>query len=185
MVKGVVLPARYRFRQILVTGPPGSGKSTLVTQLGGWPQEGDLDLARAGWWRERTLAFRPREVHLGLPFVGFDHGLAVFDPEFLEAPLKLDLRRIHIPPAARYWFNTDWRHRYAFDVQLPALEELLAARRARVAKGRHRRDLEVTDAQIERQLTTYAQVARHLNRCGMEVYVRTSMGGPPCSIVVD
>ncbi|MBL8419874.1 MAG: hypothetical protein JNK92_04490 [Dechloromonas sp.] len=34
-IKGIDFPADVRYRQILVTGPPGAGKSTLITRLGG------------------------------------------------------------------------------------------------------------------------------------------------------
>ena len=39
-IKGVAFPAHLKFRQLLVTGPPGSGKTQLINQVGGWPEEG-------------------------------------------------------------------------------------------------------------------------------------------------
>ena len=39
-IKGVAYPRDVRFRQIIVTGPPGSGKTSLIQKLGGWPEEG-------------------------------------------------------------------------------------------------------------------------------------------------
>ncbi|MBL8420600.1 MAG: hypothetical protein JNK92_08175, partial [Dechloromonas sp.] len=61
-IKGIDFPADVRYRQILVTGPPGAGKSTLITRLGGWSEEGYLDLAKKHWWRSEILSVRPREI---------------------------------------------------------------------------------------------------------------------------
>ncbi|WP_291997867.1 hypothetical protein [Candidatus Accumulibacter sp. ACC012] len=68
--KGVAFPSDVRFRQILVTGPPGAGKSTMIRRLGGWSEEGYLDISRKYWWRSELLSIRPREIHLGLPMLG-------------------------------------------------------------------------------------------------------------------
>jgi ABC-type cobalamin/Fe3+-siderophores transport system ATPase subunit len=84
LIKGVPFPAGERFRQTIVT-PPGSGKTTLVAKLGGWPEEGYLDLAASNWWRSPILTFRPREVHFGCPFVGYEESHTVFEREWLEA----------------------------------------------------------------------------------------------------
>ncbi len=81
-IKGIDFPADIRFRQILVTGPPGAGKSTLITRLGGWSEEGYLDLAKKHWWRSEILSVRPREIHLGMPFQGLGDAVTVFDAEF-------------------------------------------------------------------------------------------------------
>ena len=66
----------------------------------GWPEEGYVDLTLKGWWRAQSLTFRPREVHLGFPFAGHSDALTVFDREWLEAPLPLELdpHRILLPP---------------------------------------------------------------------------------------
>ena len=103
----------------LFTGTRGVGKTTLIEQLGGWPGEGFLDLAGRGWWRSPLLSYRPREVHLGLPFEGMSESHAVFDPEWLEAPAALALGRIVLPPERRRFWQFDWRRRYLFDFLLP------------------------------------------------------------------
>lgn len=171
------------FRQIIVTGPPASGKSELVKSLGGWPEEGYLDLAQKGWWRSRILTFRPREVHFGFPFVGFSDSLAVFDREWLDAPSPVDLGRIRIPPAKKGIFSIDWRRRYVFDFQLVPAEQILQVSRRAVRRVTHRVEPVYDIKKIELQLNAYATVAGYFHQRGMRVYVRDSYGGPPRRIV--
>lgn len=177
-IKKVEVPANVKFRQILVTGPPASGKSTLVAELGGWPEEGFLDLARE-WWRDRSLTLRPREVHLGFPVTGRSESLAVSDQEWVETSPALDLARIKIPPPKRGFLSVDWRSRFAFDVQLPPAKMLFDIHRARTAKGTHPRDASATLELVERQLAAYRAITHHLSRSGVRVYVRLEPGGRP------
>ena len=97
-IRGVDLPIGLEFLQLVVTGPPGAGKSYYIEQIGGWPNEGYLDLTQKNWWKDQSLIFRPREVHLGLPFQGIEEALTVFDKEWLSAPIPppIDYPRIKI-----------------------------------------------------------------------------------------
>ena len=62
LVKDVPVPDYVGFRQIVVTGPPCSGKSTLVEKLGGWPEEAYIDLAMNRWWQNSAFTFRPWDI---------------------------------------------------------------------------------------------------------------------------
>lgn len=182
-VKGVAFPKGVHFRQIIVTGPPSSGKTTLVLKLGGWPEEGYLDLAQPNWWRSRALVFRPREVHFGIPFTGFRDSHAVFDAEWLAAPTPIDFKRIQTPPDKRYFFSTDWRRRFVFNFQLLPAEELYAVRKARAAAGTHPVDSRLSMEDVQRQCGAYEQLAEHLHHRGLCVVVRTSFDGLPRRVV--
>ena len=101
-IRGVQLPARLKFVQLVVTGPPGAGKTYYINKVHGWPNEGYVDLTRKGWWKDQTLTYKPREVHLGFPFKGYDEALTVFDKEWIDAEVKkFDLsgfsQKTHLP----------------------------------------------------------------------------------------
>lgn len=177
-IRGVEVPADVKFRQIIVTGPPASGKSSIVSRLGGWPEEGYLDIA-SEWWRDRMLAMRPREVHLGFPVLGRRDSLAVSDPQWIETNPELDLSRVNIPPAKRGFFSVDWLSRFVFDVQLPRADVLHEIRRSRARAGTHPRDAAATLQQADSALGAYRSVAHHLSLRGVRVYVRLAFGGRP------
>jgi len=184
-MKGLPFPLDVKFGQVLVTGPPGAGKSTLIRQLGGWSEEGYLDLSRPRWWTDQALAFRPREIHLGFPFVGFKQALAVFDREWLAAephPM-LDLPRIRIPPPKRHFLSINWRDRYVFEFLLPPAAALFEQRSRRARRGTHPVDQYLSLALVEAQIDVFRQTAFHLCRSGVRVYIREGISSPPACIV--
>ncbi|HEB69921.1 MAG TPA: serine/threonine protein phosphatase [Desulfobulbus sp.] len=184
-VRGVQLPAGLTFIQLVVTGPPGAGKTHYINKIHGWPNEGYLDLSRRGWWKDRSLTYRPREVHLGFPFKGCAEGLTVFDKEWLEAPepLQLEPERIQIPPESRHIFQTDWRNRYVFEFLLPSAKTIFKQRQTRHSEGYFPVDKDLTLEIVERQLAVYQKIALYLHRKKMQVYVRKSLDQPPMCIV--
>jgi hypothetical protein len=179
MIKGVPFPEGERFRQIIVVGPPGSGKTTMVSKLGGWSEEGYLDIAQKNWWRNRVLTFRPREIHLGLPFLGHDESHSVFDPEWLESPSNIDFERIQIPPEGRALLSGDWLGKFTFDFQLPAPELIYQMRKQRNREGTHPVDRNFTLEQVRRQVEVFTELAMYFHRQGMNVIVRSELQGTP------
>jgi hypothetical protein len=183
LVKGIPFPEGTGFRQIIITGPPGSGKSTVVTQLGGWPEEGYVDLSQKNWWRNRILTFRPREIHFGIPFLGHRESLTVFDKKWLISPRPIDFHRIETPPAEAGLLGTDWRSKFVFDFQLPDPESILEKRQGRTGEGAYPVDEEVTLEQVRLQAAVYADLALYFHRQGLRVLIRNSFQGPPRYIV--
>lgn len=184
-IKGVLFPAGMKFRQLLVTGPPGCGKTRLINKVGGWPEEGYIDLLLKNWWRAQSLTLRPREVHLGLPFVGYDEALTVFDKEWLEVavPPPLDPDRIVLPPAKTYFLGTNWRQRFVFEFLIPPPEAILKWRLERSGREVHPVDAGVTLEQVQRQVAVYCEVALIFHRAGILTYVRDNFDGVPKNIV--
>ncbi|MCF8055887.1 MAG: metallophosphoesterase [Desulfocapsa sp.] len=183
-IRGVKLPARLNFVQLVVTGPPGAGKTYYINKVHGWPNEGYVDLTRKGWWKDQTLTYRPREVHLGFPFEGYDEALTVFDKEWLEAgePLFLELDRIQIPPTAKYFFQTNWRTRYIFEFLLPDPKKIFKWRQARHTEGYFPVDKNLTLEMVVRQSAIYREVASYMDQAGMQVYVREGLRKKPMRI---
>lgn len=150
-----------------------------MTRLHGWPDEGYLDLGRNGWWKDRVLAYRPREVHLGLPFEGFEESHAVFDREWLESPSNVDTGRIMIPRQARRFWQRNWRDKFLFDFLLPPPQTIFEIRSERKTHGTHPVDVNLTLDIVQRQVGVFETVAKYLHDQGMKVVVRTAFEGAP------
>ena len=184
LIHGVEFPAKLKFRQLLVTGPPGSGKSTLIANIRGWPEEGYIDLSMKNWWKSRSLSMRPREIHLGFPCVGHKKALAVFDDEWKKAdiPPDLDLSRVKLPPIKKFFFSTNWRNRYFIEFLIPPVEVLFRQRENRAKQGTHPVDDTFDLNLIKNQVAIFRQVAFYLFEQGMNVYIREVSDGPPLQI---
>ncbi|KJR98425.1 MAG: serine/threonine protein phosphatase [Desulfobulbaceae bacterium BRH_c16a] len=183
-IRGIDLPIGLEFLQLVVTGPPGAGKSHYIEQIRGWPNEGYLDLTQKGWWKNQSLIFRPREVHLGLPFQGIKEAVTVFDKEWLKCPIppELDLSRIRIPPARKHFFQSDWRERYIFEFLIPSPTTIYEQRLARQSHGYFPVDENLSLEMVRLQVAVYREVALYLHRAGLNVFIRKSLDKPPMVI---
>ncbi len=164
---GIPFPRKHHYRLIVITGPLGSGKTTLVENIHGWTGEAYIDLSKSTWWRNPLFAFRPREVHFGIPFEGIQKVTVDQWPNAL-----IDKSRIALPPRKNYFFQIDWRRKFALDFQLPSAESIHAFRTERAKLGTHRLDAHLDKEQIRHELDAYQQLAQYFHDSGMKVCVR-------------
>ncbi len=180
-IRGVELPIGLEFLQLIVTGPPGAGKSYYIEQIHGWPNEGYLDLTKEKWWKDKSLLYRPREIHLGLPFNNYSEALTVFDKEWLEStpPPLLEPGRILIPPITELFLQSNWRNRYIFEFLIPPPATTFRQRKNRQSQGYFPVDENLSMKMVEQQTAVYQAVALYLHRAGLNVYIRHSIDTPP------
>jgi hypothetical protein len=173
-VQGVPIPVGVRFVDILVTGPFGSGKTTMVETIGGWSGETYVDLAAVNWWRNRLLFSKPREIHFGIPFVG---NPAPVSGSWPDKPIDED--RIQLPGYKTRFYHTNWRSRFVFDIQIPSAETIYARRRGRAERGTHPVDADLSFDSIAAEVSAYTAIALHLHKNGFRVFVRSTIMGQP------
>ncbi|THB78175.1 MAG: serine/threonine protein phosphatase [Desulfobulbaceae bacterium] len=184
-IRGVELPVGLEFRQLIVTGPPGVGKSYYINQIKGWPNEGYIDLTQRRWWKNQNLIYRPREIHLGIPYKGFSEALTVFDQEWLDTndeELAIEYNRIRFPPRGLAFLESNWIDRYIFEFLLPDPKLVYKWRQERQKTGYFPVDANLSVEMVSRQIDAYAKLALYLYRGGMHIYIRRSITEPPLLI---
>ena len=182
-IKGIPFPKGTKFHHLIITGPPCAGKSTLIKKLGGWFEEGFLDLTFDNWWKDKVFFTRPREVHLGLPFHGCDKSLAIFQPEWLDNPQTVVFERILLPPIKKYIWDVDWRRRFVFEFLIPPAEVILQRRQIRASMHTHHVDLGPLSLEtIQKQVAIYQEMAYYWHQNGFSTHIRQDANGPPLCI---
>lgn len=183
--RGVLFPAKMKFRSWIVAGPPGSGKSYLIQKIGGWPGEVCLDITMKRWWAVEPLTHRPREVHFALPFKDADQRYPVYDDKWLGAKKlpELDVNQIRIPTKKKFILAPDWRARFVFDFVLPPPEWLFEVRRKRLESGDPRLvDIGITPELVAWQVGIHWQLAQFFHGSGLQVMVRPFNTARPYSL---
>ena len=185
LIDGISFPRTLKRKRLVITGPPGSGKTTLVKAVNGWPEEAYVDLSNPEWWRAPSLNNRPSEIHFGLPFVGFEEAVSVYATDKLDEGqlLEIDFSRIAIPPQKAELFSTNYYDRFTFDFSVPPAEETYTKRKARAEAGSHPLDIGISLRKVELERNFYLQIADYFQRSGIDLYVRTEITGPPQKLI--
>ena len=184
--RGVLLPRGVKYRQLFVTGPPGSGKSTIVRRLRGWPMEGYLDLSKK-WWLDPALTYRPREIHLGFPFFEHRDALTVFDPGWMQEfqSLEMDKSRVRIPPNHAGLTSKNQRLKFVFEFVIPPPEKAFYWRKERARTGLFPYEANLTPEIVEAQSLAYLEIAEYLHKQGVPVHVRSGYDAPPQKFISE
>ncbi|MBF0311369.1 MAG: serine/threonine protein phosphatase [Magnetococcales bacterium] len=180
-VRGVILPAGVVVSRLVVTGPPGCGKTSLIDRLRGWPGEVCLDLTSNLWWRSPALNHCPREVHFAVPFVGEGQSCPVYDQKWdtgHEWP-DIDFTRLQIPSGTKGVLSPNWLTRLIFEFMLPSPDWIYDQRLKRAESGTHHVDQVLSMERIQWQVFVHWRLAEFFHRCGLLVYVREGVEETP------
>lgn len=180
-IKGILFPKSVNVHKLVVTGPPGSGKTTILTAIGGWPEEGYLDISSREWWKSEVLHKKPRELHFGVPFLGYEEAVPVYDIQSLDDSnyLELDFMRIQLPPPSSNFLSPDFRSKMVIEFILLPPETLFEMRNKRAKKQTHHVDKGLTLHRVKEEVAFFNSLALFFHLSGMKVYVRDDLNAPP------
>ncbi len=181
---GIPFPRDLSPQQLIITGPPGSGKTTILNAINGWPEEGYVDISANDWWKSPILAHKPRELHFGVPFCGYDKAVPVYDVDTLDdsSYLEIDFLRVRLPPPKGTLLSGNFRKKMVVEFILLPPEQLYELRKNRSDTGTHHVDKDLTLHKVTEESDFYSALALYFHQSGMKVYVRNSLGGPPMRI---
>jgi hypothetical protein len=180
----IPFPRDLNPQQLIITGPPGSGKTTILNAIKGWPEEGYVDTSANDWWKSPSMANRPRELHFGVPFIGFEKAVPVYDVDSLDdsSYLEIDFLRVRLPPPKGTLLSGNFRKKIVVEFILLPPKTLYELRKKRSEKGTHHVDENLTLNQVTEESEFYNALALYFHQSGMKVYVRDRLGGPPMRI---